>query len=646
MVTLWPERVRPSLDFLLLIVASLRGARVRHGRGRIDRRCRVALAALRRFGVRTRFRVAELPIDGAGAPGPEEIHRLIDELVSSEFGASLGLEPPPLRAALKSQLVRALRERLSYLSLIEARIHAAAWPGRHVVQLERHPADAALARFLRERGLEVRRMLDPKPSLKAALGPLKQILAGWLPGAPPAGTAEPGKAAIWVQYEAVLLTRSWSILYWRPHVRPEGFDIVCYADHDSMQISPEDAAMVKELGLRWIDCRRLNRLARLTLSDLARLARLALTMDRRKPWWQRSFALKYHALRLLWRRVFERYQVKLLLQHQESEWMPCAQAEALLEAGGVMLGSHWSSYPQYNLNTHPHPQHVYFVWGRFMREALARKDHGFRHVLPSGLTILPEAEAPRFPLKEGLRFVVALFDSGTGLEAHHSPSQLSAFYRAVLRLLEEHPDWGALLKAKYGALLPGKFGGGLAGLGALPGGRELAARAASLAEEGRFVFLDRKIAPATASLRADLTACFGVNTPGFVAGILGKPAIHWDCAGYRGHPIYSDPRQKILYRDLEAFARAAEAFASGDRSIGDFGPWRPYFDEFQDGRGPERVGGFIEGLMADLVAGGDPAGALDRQAAEYRRRHGVPKEFEADSGRWDSRGRAAAAREL
>lgn len=640
--TLWPERVEFSAGFTLLVARGLLGSEVRYSRDRITRPCRKALLALMRLGLKPRFRPAALSLTASGTLRPHEIHGLLDQLVDQEFGRSLADEPIQFQKAVCSYLTRTLRHRLHYLSLAQAWIGA--HPGAsHEFILDRHPVNAPLIIYLRSKGHEASQIFSATEALKLILIPIRDILLGFFsPQADPktAGDALPGRPALWIEHENLLLKKSWSTLFWRDFVEPRGFDIVCYFDRSDSLTTPEEHARIRGRGLLQLDCRAPHRLARLSLADFSALARQALSVDFSKPWWLHFFRLRYAAKRRLYRALYEKYCVKALIQHQEADWTPNAQADALKETGGIMIGFHWSSYPQYNLNTHSHPQHAYFVWGRFMREALEKKGCESRRILPSGLWILPDN--PPNPslsrLKSGLDFVLAVFDSGTGLEAHHSPSQLSAFYIELAGLLKAHPAWGILHKGKYGwsVLSSGQYGSGISGLSALPRGREIVSRLSPFVADGRFVFLDSLVSSATVVHRADMTVCFGLNTPGIIAGILGRRAVHWDCAGYLCHPIYSDPRQKILYHDIALLGEAVEAAAAGDATIGDFTAWRKLFDEFGDDQGPRRVGTFIQDYLENVLKIGDSQQALDRAMAAYIKTNRVEADFYKLSDIWSS----------
>ena len=80
--------------------------------------------------------------------------------------------------------------------------------------------------------------------------------------------------------------------------------------------------------------------------------------------------------------------------------------------------------------------------------------------------------------------------------------------------------------------------------------------------------------PVDAAEAADLSVCFGLNSAGIIAGLLGLRAIHWDCTGWLKYPIYRDKDQKVFFATLPETRQAVMRAAAGDKTIGDFNKWR------------------------------------------------------------------------
>ena len=109
----------------------------------------------------------------------------------------------------------------------------------------------------------------------------------------------------------------------------------------------------------------------------------------------------------------------------------------------------------------------------------------------------------------------------------------------------------------------------------LPSGEEIVCRIKSLEKQGRLRVLDwTTYSPVDAAEAADLSVCFGLNSAGIIAGLLGLRAIHWDCTGWLNYPVYRDKDQKVFFATLPETRQAVMLAAAGDKTIGAFNKWR------------------------------------------------------------------------
>jgi hypothetical protein len=187
------------------------------------------------------------------------------------------------------------------------------------------------------------------------------------------------------------------------------------------------------------------------------------------------------------------------------------------------------------------------------------------------------------------RFVVALLDSShTVRSIHQSTERCVLFYRTVLALVRDNPDWGCVIKSKATSYdeLP-----------AVPG---LQDAVAELEAQGRCARLVGEIKPTLAALAADAVVCFSVNSAGIQAALgSGRPTLHFDPNSLTMHPLtVAGGDGKIIFRDEDSFSAALRAIAAGDRSFGDLTPWAHLFDPFRDGMGRRRSGEVMRDYMA------------------------------------------------
>ena len=272
------------------------------------------------------------------------------------------------------------------------------------------------------------------------------------------------------------------------------------------------------------------------------------------------------------------------------------QKQAIESAGGIMIGLHWSNYPDSHYPSHLNPQHVMLVWGVAHREYLQTKGNTCSHIIPCGLWVAGSGAKPEdlTPPHKG-NFTLAIFDSSIGYLVHQCAENLSKFYREILSILEDNPSFSGLIKSKLLLMVD---------LYHLPAGEEIVYRIKSLEKQGRLLTLDRRrYSPVDAAEAADLSVCFGLNSAGIIAGLLGLRAVHWDCTGWLKYPVYRDKDQKVFFATLPETRQAVMQVAAGDKTIGAFNKWRKWINHFDDCAGRERILRFINLYMEE--SGGD-----------------------------------------
>lgn len=537
-----------------------------------------------------------------------DLEACLDEAVARHAGG----ETERAQAALRYYL----REKLEW-PFVFVTAAARQAPAGSVFRVAPHPFNELLLAHYARRGVPVEQSFGGlAEALRSALSPLAFVgamLAGRLAGSP---ASELGRRdAVWVEYyHDVIFERA----FWHKDAAAAGFEHVYYFDRADTPFTAKARERVRRLGMSPLDLgpMRLIRHAAPPAGETLAAAWQALAGP--GPWWLRSFRLQAAAWRAVFERVYRRFRVRLLFQHQDRSWKQALQADAVEAAGGVMAGYHWSNLPYAMPNWFLTAQHVYFVWGSASREAVEKMGGPVRHVVPSGVWLGPDARRPAAldRLAPSTTFKLALFDSDVSYYGWQSPATLSLFLSRLFALIDQNPGWAGLVKSKFREL--GQYG-------CLPDGRRLAALAKRLEGEGRLVILEPGTSPINASLEADLSVCYAFTTPGLLAASYGKRAVHWDCVGLR-HPMMKDPSQRVLYSSLDELCGAIAAFARGDRSIGDFGPWLSRLDWRADHRGAERIAWFVRRFMKD-VPEGRAVEHLDAVVKEYLEREDVEPGF-------------------
>jgi hypothetical protein len=401
------------------------------------------------------------------------------------------------------------------------------------------------------------------------------------------------------------------------------YDLVYYLDRPDIPAIPQTTKELENLGFGWIDTHNMLH-ARLFAPDYLRLIFNFFVSLPQRPFWIALFLFDFEIRRALYLSLFKRFNVRLLFQHQETSWLQEAQKQAIESAGGIMAGLHWSNYLYTAYPCHLNPQHVMLVWGSAHHEYLQTKGNTCSYIIPCGLWLArADAESKDMTSLRKGNFTMAIFDSSFGYMIHQSPENLSKFYLEVLGILEDNSLFSGIIKRKSSQI---------SDLRHLPAGAEIVGRIRSLEQQGRLRVLDSKLhSPIDAASAADLSVCFGLNSAGIIAGLLGLRAIHWDCTGWLKYPIYRDKDQKVLFATLPEFRQAVLQAAAGDKSIGAFNKWRKHINFFDDCAGAERIVRFIHIYMQEAEAG---IAEFDSAIKQYLSEQSGMVEFYEAEKRW------------
>jgi hypothetical protein len=224
-----------------------------------------------------------------------------------------------------------------------------------------------------------------------------------------------------------------------------------------------------------------------------------------------------------------------------------------------------------------------------------------------------KASELRSHLKSNPRFVLAAFDSSYHpTDIHQSTERCLLFYRTVLGVILDHPDWGCLIKSKATAYddLP-----------VCPGVQEVIAQ---LETEGRCTRLPNEVKPSLVASAADAIAGFGVNSAALTAALVsGRPVLNFDPNHLAMHPlVVAGGDDVVIFRDAARFTGAMQSVAAGETQYGDFKRWARLIDPFLDGVGRKRSGAIIGGYFAARDAGAAIDTALRAAVAQYAAIHG------------------------
>lgn len=525
------------------------------------------------------------------------------------------------RQMVKTYIRSYLELQILFITYVEAKIRSAGIQN-NVIVVEPGHLNSMLTDFYAECGIEVKSVCNFTKVFRARLVPLiffiKHLVVRVVPDEAK-GNISTIRPSVWI--EDCDGDRDF-LGFWIKHTNANDYDIVYYLDRSDTPVTGARTAKIEKRGQKWIDAHRdpLFRLGNVSLLVLA-VWLLRSIAPSGGPAWFRAFQFQERMWYQTYLAVFGKFQVKVLIQHQDRSWLQAVQAHAIEEAGGIMLGFHWSNLPYCMDNFFLNSQHVYFVWGKPMYDCLQRKGHTSKHILPSGIWLKPIGEKRPPQLDEmppNLEFIFSVYDSDVTHGVLQSPMQttesLAAFFLCILDMLEANPRWGAALKLKHKKL---SDHGSI-----LPGGAEIIQRMRRLMEQKRVVELDSEVSPITASENTHLAVCYALNSAGIVSGIFGRPTVHWDCVG-QPNPFGKDPDQQIFFRTLDELSNAIQRAATGDKSVGNFSAWVKDYNYFCDFQGDKRIGGFIQAYMEEIVTSRPAEYALASAVKHYNNCNGI-----------------------
>lgn len=497
----------------------------------------------------------------------------------------------------------------------------------NIIVVEPNPLNTTLADFYAAQGLSVKSVLNfPKVLREAWVVPLA-LAAICLAAKSWRGKAMNNidciRPKIWVEYHDNHFIMNES---WRQYLKSNDFDQVYYFDRNDSPILETRIAALEKQGLKWIDLQRptLLKLGRIPIRRLAGMLAECLSFVGPHPLWFKALRFQERLWYHSYLTVFKKFQVKLLIQHQDRDWKQAVQAHAIEDAGGIMVGFHYSNIPPRRGDTFfLNSQQVIFVWGKGQYLSIQDKGHTAKYILPSGFWFKPAYDGRPPPELDGLdkklEFVMTVFDADVAhsclLYPNQTPELMSAFLMCILDNLENNPRWGALLKFKFVKLDHYRS--------SIPFGGQIVERFSRLMEQKRVIELNFRVSPVAAAANSNLAVCFVINSAGVISGLFGHKAIHWDCSSSRD-PVYDDPGQKIFFRKLTDFSHAIECAAGGDKSVGDFSKWAQYQNYFSDFRGDQRIAMFIQNYMDEMIATCDPERSLVSAVKHYRDSNQLP----------------------
>ena len=632
---IWAENAGIPDVLLFALKSRFENIRVNYDRSQACPSAAKLIRIIERAGVRGVFRPVELTLHKADAKGLALTYRVDRELngcIEEFISGHIPYETKRFKDMLKSYLAGILKSKAIFGAMAASEIDSVkADAGEtNVIYLKGHPLSYLLCRFYNSRGYAARSSFGPMTCLKYYTRPIYYLayyISCKLRPAKVKGNVSGIRPAIWAEYYPSHIHD-----FWMDTINADGFDIVAYLDRSDTPATKETIGEIEKKGTKWIDARApsLIKMSRLGLTGFLKMAGRLFFVPVSSPVWMGVLRYEYDFYTSIYESVFRRYKVRILIQHQEAFWRQEAQAVAIERAGGIMVGYHWSIYTSYLLPTHFFPQHVYFVWGKYMSELLRKKESPCRHVMPSGITIVPNGRNPERKdiFAKDTDFVISVFDDSAGGSMYNSPASLSQFYLRMLKIVEGNPGICCIIKSKQPLEQS---------LPSVPSGREILDKIGKLKGGGRLAVFDHSVSPLVAASCSDLCVGYGINSACALAAAVGNCAsINWGCSGLEKHPFYKYDKDKIVFDSLDKIEEAVIRASRGDRAVGDYGYLKKQVNYFEDLSAVSRITGFMETYMkARGAETGDPERSLEFAAKKYLDDNKIGEDFFRKDDIWE-----------
>lgn len=619
---IWIEGLGAGHIPAFVIRGLFHGANIYYDEHRISAAAGKIISIFKKINICGNFYPADLSMSANGADGFNSVQCALedmDECIESYCARIFPKEPLRIKKTVKCYLSGFLARQFNFVNMVELKLRTGLYGpiSYNTLFLIRHPFNSAVRGHYHKRGTVVKEY-GVLTCIKFFLIPCCSIMGVLLGKILPSGkltNIKVIKPSVWVEYSRL---DSVDFAFWKTETGREDMDIVFYMDRKDDGALSGTSARLEAQGFGWADMHFIPmvKLSGIKLSDLKVLRGRLFVTTASLPAWAGIFQFQYNLLLLLYTLIFRRFQVKVLIQHQESSWMQAPQAVAVESAGGIMVGFNWSSYFFSSMPTHIFPQHVYFIWGEETRRHMAKIGNHSKHILPSGLWITENRSTPEKlgRLGRNLDFIIALFDGSSSYDSHASSVMAFDFYHRIIKLIKSNKRWGGIIKSKnYN----------LNGLLELLGRDPVAENLTCLIDEGRIIMLEPTDNPLLASRHAHISACFGLNSAGIISALRGCRAVHWDCSGISRHPFNNYSWENSVYLSLDGFEKAIMRAGGGEKKIGDFSEFRHRFDYFNDSNASFRVRDFIRSFIESVLNTKDVECSLDFSVKRYINRNRI-----------------------
>lgn len=443
-----------------------------------------------------------------------------------------------------------------------------------------------------------------------------------------------GRPLVAVQVAGTLDFQKRTDFSWYPYSEIDPAQILMYFNRPDHPATPEMVALIERRGMRWVDLTKWKptplQWLRILQTCFRVISLVVCCLFRQQParWWQLTILINLMRHVNFLEAFYRKYNVRVVLNFDETSPSMAAIAIAMDLVGGIYLGYHWSHFSTSDLSL-CRPHQVYFAWGSHYVPLFVVKDqseidvlllHGHMHSHFG--SILPKVASDRHHglAVAGARCILAIFDTSFSNDGPCSKNMILAFYKAFLMEVLQDGRVGLIIKPKN----PDVWN-------RLP---EIAPLVSQALLTNRCLILDDGTTAWEASLSVDIAVGIGVlgtNSAAVEAALTGTPAVHCDLLGHRANPFYEWGDGRVIFDDLGQLMETLRGYRNNPScypGLGDHSPVLSEIDPFQDGKSAYRVGSYIRWFLEEIDRTVDRNIALQRTNARYAVCFGAQNIFE------------------
>jgi len=312
-----------------------------------------------------------------------------------------------------------------------------------------------------------------------------------------------------------------------------------------------------------------------------------------------------------WKDFFYTNKISIIAHQVPSEgnFIPTL---AISEIGGIAVSMERSILLDYCTYIHNSPGHLNFVTGRYSLTQIPEPSFSLFTIQSGGLNIDVNYSVINGieQLKSQSEIIIAIFDEmPTDWFVGDSIGQL---YQALIDLVDKDGRFGLLIKSKKPQVFDRL--------------KAIYKEIQRLKARGKCLVLDWQVPPSTAAANANLVACIP-STAAIESILIGTRTIVFNPMRSTSGIFYSnDGLGRRIFQDRQSLLDALERYANGaDDSIGDGSDLVQKIDPFNDKRGAERIGNYLNWCLEGFDAGLDRSRTIAAANERYMKEWGSEK---------------------